>query len=200
MKLKSIIWGYVSLVVITVLIAVVLTDFNFPVYISIFLNISCIYILVCLVITAVATGADWAKPITKSKEMVRFEKIFVLSAIVLWPVCITLDVYNYFGEIWSPIIASILLAISVGILIKFCEIEWILMGEEFYKHRLGYISLGLLTLIFSLWELVNPVSESAWPTSLAKMGLAFGVSFLFGLFSNYIDTLVGKISPQDSPT
>jgi len=155
------------------------------------------YILIDMTTAAAAVGfSGVALQESKSPSMVSFERWCLGLSMLAWAGVLTFDVYAFAGKQWSPIIANILTAISIGIFIKFLDVEWTLMGSNFKKEWWGVFSIGFIISCISAFGITNTPINELWAISMAKLFLSLGISILFALSSKFIDVKIGMY--QDS--
>ncbi len=135
----------------------------------------------------------------KSDSLIRFERIFLFAAILAWSGVYLFEVTELSKWDWSPIVVNVLTAISIGIIIKFLDIEWTLMGDDAEKDKWGIFSLGALISIVSALALVKMDTSLVWKISSAKITLSLGVSLLFAISSRIIDSKIDLSSIKVAP-
>lgn len=134
----------------------------------------------------------------KTENLVLFERIFLITAIVAWLGVYFLEVSPLSNWRWSPIAVNVLTVISTGIIIKFLDIEWKLMGDNLQEDIWGIFSMGLLISLVSAFALVYVDKNSVWQISSAKITLSLGLSVLFAIISRMIDDNIGPLSTKES--
>lgn len=191
MSLKKARVGLGAGVLLMVLSSLTTGDFlssGFWYFLSIILGV---YTLLDMTTAAAAVGVKGVElQEVKSKKLVYFERWFLGLAIVSWAGVSILEASSLRDYQWAPITANILTALSIGLIIKFLDIEWTLMGKNFEENKWGTFSLGFLIMSISAGGILTTPQNELLAVSTAKIMLSLGISILFAFSSRYIDLIV----------